>query len=529
MDLDKMLKMSFCSVVKPLVSAEKDKYLSLASSATLAKFLPKVDSVDLLPIAFNACVVGRGNKNGDVLGSEQAIASYKNFLNKPINFEHDREKIVGVLLTSGFTKFGTNEALDEAQAAEMKSPYNIVLGGVFWRIADPKLANIIEDSSDPESLNFNSVSASWELGFTNYKIAKLPLGDKNLEDAEVIDNIDMVASLANVLKGLGGTGSDGEFDYYRMPIGTVVPLGIGLTASPAAEVRGITTMKTNQPKEVVAEFKPFVKKDSGSPDDKEKTPDAPKGDESKEKKSADEPKKETGEEDSESCPDCKEGKMKSMGEKKTCTKCGKHGATETLTSQSAKSAVIKTEVTNTMKISKISDITDDSLKQLTASVITDFMAEADKAWQAAKTKDEETLKALRDEVATLKASSEAIKTQLDAVNKEKADAIAIASFNKHMAMLDEKFSLTDGARKVFLEDIKAASTDELFAAWMTKMNDVLVPFAIVANTPAAGKQGVVDNALDGATKVTASIPNAAEAGKKNKWSDVLKAGTFSVK
>ena len=96
-------------------------------------------------------------------------------------------------------------------------------------------------------------------------------------------------------------------------------------------------------------------------------------------------------------------------------------------------------------------------------------------------------------------------------------------------MLDEKFSLTDGARKVFLEDIKAASTDELFAAWMTKMNDVLVPFAIVANTPAAGKQGVVDNALDGATKVTASIPNAAEAGKKNKWSDVLKAGTFSVK
>jgi len=521
-----MLKMSFCSVVKPLVSAEKDKYLALASSATLAEFLPKVDSVDLLPIAFNACVVGRGNKNGDILGSEQAIASYKNFLNKPINFEHDREKIVGVLLTSGFTKFGTNESLDEAQAAEMKSPYNIVLGGVFWRIADPKLANIIEDSSDPESLNFNSVSASWELGFINYKIAKLPLGDKNLEDAEVIDNADMVASLANVLKGLGGTGSDGEFDYYRMPIGTVVPLGIGLTASPAAEVRGITTMKTNQPKETIAEFKPFVKKDSGSPDNKGNTPDGPEEDESKEKKSADEPKKEADESGDESCPDCKEGKMKSMSGKKVCAKCGKHGATETLTSQSVKSSVIKTD---TMKITKISDITEDSLKQLTASTITEFMTETDKAWQAAKTKDEDALKALRDEVATLKASAETIKAQLDAVNKEKADAVALASFNKHMTMLDEKFSLTDGARKVFLEDIKAANTDELFAAWMTKMHDVLVPFAIVANAPATGKQVVVDNALDAATKITAGIPNAAEAGKKNKWSEVLKAGTFSVK
>jgi len=523
--------MSFSSIVKPLVSAEKDKYLAVASSATLAKFLPKVNSIDLLPIAFDACVVNRGNKNGDVLGSEQAVASYKGFLNKPINFEHDREKIVGVILTSGFTKFGTDEPMDEAAAAIAKEPYNIVLGGVFWKIADPKLAGVIEDSSDPTSLNFNSVSASWELGFTNYKIAKISTGDKNLEDAEIIDDINMIASLASTLKGLGGTGSDGKFDYYRMPIGAVVPLGIGLTASPAAEVRGITTPKTNQNKEIAAGFIPFTKKDVTPSDEKDKAG----------KSEPDEPKKDTEDtadknSEDETCSDCKDGKMKMMSGKRMCAKCGKEGKAKNFISQTSKSHVIKTEVPNTMKISKISDITDESLKQLTASAITDFMTDADKAWQESKTKDEATVKALQDEINALKASAETIKADLAvAVNtikiadKEKADAVALASFNKHMAALDEKFSLTDGARKVFVEDIKAANTDELFAAWMTKMHDVLVPFAIVANTPAAGKQGVVDNALDNATKITAGIPNAADSGKKNKWAEVLKAGTFSVK
>ena len=58
--------------VKPLVSEEKDKYLSLASIDSLKKFLPEIDTeknVDLLPIAFDACVINRVNKNGDVVNS----------------------------------------------------------------------------------------------------------------------------------------------------------------------------------------------------------------------------------------------------------------------------------------------------------------------------------------------------------------------------------------------------------------------------------------------------------------------------
>ena len=47
----------FSSTVRPVVSEDKDKYLSLASMVDLEEFIPKVDSekeVDLLPVAFNA-------------------------------------------------------------------------------------------------------------------------------------------------------------------------------------------------------------------------------------------------------------------------------------------------------------------------------------------------------------------------------------------------------------------------------------------------------------------------------------------
>ena len=84
----------FSSTVKPVVSEEKDKYLSLASMVDLEKFIPKVDSekeVDLLPVAFNAFVANRVNKNGDVIDTATSVAVYESFINKPINIEHNRD------------------------------------------------------------------------------------------------------------------------------------------------------------------------------------------------------------------------------------------------------------------------------------------------------------------------------------------------------------------------------------------------------------------------------------------------------
>ena len=94
---------TFSSILKPLVSEEKDKYLALASLVEIGNFIPNVDTeknIDLLPVAFNAAVVNRVNKNGDVIDSKTAIAMYENFINKPINLEHNRERIFGVIIHS---------------------------------------------------------------------------------------------------------------------------------------------------------------------------------------------------------------------------------------------------------------------------------------------------------------------------------------------------------------------------------------------------------------------------------------------
>ena len=241
---------TFSSVLRPLVSEEKDKYLALASLAEVGGFIPNVDTeknVDLLPVAFNAAVVNRVNRNGDVIDSLTALASYKDFINKPINFEHNRERIVGVILTAGFSEFGSDIPLTEDQVKDLKGPYNITLGGVIWKIANPNLATMIEDSSDSTSVNYQKISASWELGFNEYNLIVIEGESKNIEDGLEISDASEIETLKANLRTFGGSGKiDKSKSVYRKVIGNVVPLGIGLTETPAADVKGVATIKIEE-------------------------------------------------------------------------------------------------------------------------------------------------------------------------------------------------------------------------------------------------------------------------------------------
>ena len=107
-------KTIFSSTIKPLVSEEKDKYLAMASLMQVGELVPEIDTekeIDLLPIAFNAAVVNRVNKNGDVIDTKTAMAAYKSFINKPINIEHNRQRVVGTILTASFSEFGSDAPL----------------------------------------------------------------------------------------------------------------------------------------------------------------------------------------------------------------------------------------------------------------------------------------------------------------------------------------------------------------------------------------------------------------------------------
>jgi hypothetical protein len=389
---------TFSSVIKPVVSEDKDKYLALASMVELEKFLPDVDiekNIDLLPIAFNAFVANRVNKNGDVVDTETAVAMHDNFINKPINIEHNRKSIVGTILTAGFSSFGTDESLTKEQVEETKEPFNVTLGGVVWKIADQSLADKIESSSDPTSEDYMGISASWELGFSDYNLVVLEGDEKNIENATEISDPEEVEKHMDKLKGFGGKGKfDDNSSVYRKVINDVVPLGIGLTENPAADVRGVLT-------------------ESGATEQKTLA--------------------------------------KESLEKETISQNTKN-TVKTVKVEAMKIENLKDitdESLQTLTASAIHEFIQDSLKQ------------ASEEYSSTKTEQEDSLKDAREQHETLSKEHDSLKTQLEDVvaqlsklEAEKAETEKLEAFNQRMASFDERFKLNDDDRKVLASQIK---------------------------------------------------------------------------
>lgn len=254
----------FSSQIKALASSEKDEYLALASLENLRGLIPEVDTeknIDLLPVAFNACVVNRVNKNGDVIDTNTAISIVESFINKQINLEHNREKIIGVILKAGFSEFGTDKILPIEAVKDYKGPFNITLGGLIWKIVNPSLANLIEQSNDPSSEGYQKISASWELGFNDYNIICMEDGQKNIEKATTITNEEEIQKFKSHLKSFGGSGKIDGKNIYRQVKNSVLALGIGLTENPAADVKGIlVNEKISDPEIAISSIEEFLEK-----------------------------------------------------------------------------------------------------------------------------------------------------------------------------------------------------------------------------------------------------------------------------
>ena len=389
---------TFSSVIKPVVSEDKDKYLALASMVELEKFLPDVDiekNVDLLPVAFNAFVANRVNKNGDVVDTETAVAMHDNFINKPINIEHNRKSIVGTILTAGFSSFGTDESLTKEQVKDSKEPFNVTLGGVIWKIADQSLADKIESSSDPTSEDYMGISASWELGFSDYNLVVLEGDEKNIENATEISDPTEVEKHMDKLKGFGGKGKfDDNSSVYRKVINDVVPLGIGLTENPAADVQGVLT-------------------ESGATEQK--------------------------------------ALAKEALEKETISQNTKN-TVKTVKVEAMKIENLKDitdESLQTLTASAIHEFIQESLKK------------ASEDYSSKQTEQEDSLNDTREKHETLSKEHDSLKTQLEDVmaqlNKleaEKAEKEKSEAFNQRMASFDERFNLDDEDRKVLASQIK---------------------------------------------------------------------------
>jgi hypothetical protein len=284
---------------------------------------------------------------------------YKNFKNKPINVEHNRDRVIGTLLTAGFSEFGTDKPLTEEEIKGTKNPFNVTLGGVIWKVVNPSMADFIEDSADPTSENYMKVSASWELGFTDYNIVKLPEGEKNITNGNFITDQDEVDELSSSLKSFGGDGKseDGSM-IYRQVVNEIIPLGVGLTENPAAEVAGVSIAQEEKEELSDLASKMTVKKNP-----------------------------------EEAITDIRE-KVVSKIEKIAASK---NQVFEEIYSQKEEKAVSQFNRGSNMKVTNIDQITDDTLKELSASAVSDFIEDelkkASEDFHQEKSRLEESMKA----------------------------------------------------------------------------------------------------------------------------------------
>ena len=188
-----------------------------------------------------------------------------------------------------------------------------------------------------------------------------------------------------------------------------------------------------------------------------------------------------------------------------------------------------------MKLNSINDITDESLKELSASVVSDFieeqLKEASEKFNKDQTETETALKAAKEEYDELSTNHGELKEQLEKLSNsiaelenEKSERVALDKFNERMSVLDEAYELNDEDRKVIAAQIKNLD-DEAFKSYSndikillsSKNKELLAETEKVTQTEEASAsidepvEEVVDNALDNAEETTEEIPVSATA------------------
>jgi len=236
---------TFFNTTIPVVMATEKSDIALASLKELRALLPEEEEIeeneDLLYTAFNSCVVNLINANDDGVMTKEGLQMAPKFTHRQLNIEHNRSMVIGHITGYGFSSFVDNQLLSAEDLKDTSDPFNIALSGIIYKVVDPYFADFLKESSDEKGLFYQSISASWEVGFDEYVVC---VGSKKIKDAEIVSEDAQVKELSKYLKCMGGTGfmKDGT-PVYRVVVGNPVPLGCGFTANPAAAVQGVLVAK----------------------------------------------------------------------------------------------------------------------------------------------------------------------------------------------------------------------------------------------------------------------------------------------
>jgi hypothetical protein len=427
---------------------ENDINIAKAGIDSLKPFLDSsIDlerNYDMIGVAFNAFVVNRANKNGQVISTEVALSSVENFKFKPMNIEHKRKNVAGLITGYGFSEYGTDKPLTLEEVKSKKDPFNVVLSGFVWRIVNEEFAEKLEASSDPSSDNYLSISTSWEMGFKNFNIAK---GSLNLSEASIFSEEEDVSKMKNKLAHFGGNGidEDGQPLYINL-IGDVLPLGIGFTTNPAADVKGV---------------KVFDPQDNNNEVDAENNLEFDNNDD---KISINNKVIESSQ------------LSKTPVETNINIISNKLDSEELAASNNFEQENKKKE-NKKMLIKSIEDLNDDSLKQICATDVRALFEEEIKKASEKFAEEQAAKDSLLAEAEKTKAELEAqleelkhqLKAELEKIKLEAEAREAQEVFQNRMSSLDEEFSLDDEERQVIGEQIKDLD-QESFEKWYKAFN-----------------------------------------------------------
>lgn len=440
--------------VKVFLPQDNDLNIVKAGIDSLKPFLDSsIDlekNYDLIGVAFNAFVVNRANKNGQIISTDVALSSVENFRFKPMNIEHKRKNVAGIITGYGFSEFGTDKPLTIDEVKDKKDPFNVVLSGFVWRVVNEEFAGKLEASSDPSSESYLSISTSWEMGFKDFNIVK---GAKNLSDASIISDINSVSKLKAKLLHFGGNGvdEDGEPVYINL-VGEVLPLGIGFTTNPAADVKGVKVSGSEDIEQIDYEQ------------------------ENVEKITSSEIKNKINDENLIESSQFEENHVET-----NINIISNKLETDDLAAASEDFEKEKiTKEKNKMLIKSIQDLTDESLKQICATDVRAlFEEEIKKAGEKFAEEQEEknklvaeaekTKAELEAQLEELKQTGEQLKAELDKIKAEAELREKEELFQGRMTTLDEEFSLDDEERQVIGEQIKDLD-QEAFDKWYKAFN-----------------------------------------------------------
>jgi hypothetical protein len=331
--------------------------------------------------------------------------------------------------------------MSEEEASKTLDPFYLSVAGVVYKTVDSSFTSLMIRNSDPADSFRNSISASWEIGFSSYYLA---VGSDNLKEADIITDPETVAEYSKFLKSRGGNGrmQDGTA-INRVIVGEIYPLGGGFTTNPAAQVNGVVAFDSKVSVSL---------RDSEDEASEEEPQDLEMQDSSKDYRH-------------EVMAFLMNKKSNSILEIKNVKNIN-HMDLEKLIAE-LKGALLEKKFGEEAVASMTSQFTE-AIKQKDTEYRDSIAAEKNAKEQAQKLYNETVAS-----VEQMKASLAATQEELNKIKEQKTQEEAVARLNARVSELDAAYELSDEDRKVIIGEVQALdSVEEAFASYKEKFGVV---------------------------------------------------------